>query len=150
MSKRILIFNIVYYAITLSFVFLGREDPSSSLGYGYFIIVFWVIAGIALFLFLLKKFIWPKSFFDKVGLFTATPILSMVAVFLILTLSDRESSEWYFNRGDSRYKVKTVYYNSGSNVKRIEYYRNVNEEWLKDSTWIYFSQTGDTIKKVRY
>jgi hypothetical protein len=150
MSKRILIFNVIYYAVTLFFIILGRDDPSSSLGYGFFIIGFWIIAAIALAFFLIKKTIWPKSFLDKIGIFTATPILSIVAVSLILTLSESESSEWYFNKGNNRYKVKTIYYKPGSKVKRIEYYRNANEEWLRDSTWIYFSEAGDTIRKVKY
>ncbi len=151
MGKRILLFNIIYYAVILAFIKMGRDDPSSSLGYGYFIIVFWVIAAIALILLLIRKVIHPKSVLEKIGVFTATPILSLVVIGLIFSLKEKESSEWYFNKGDYRYKVKTFNYKETSNIKRVEYYRSQDAStWLKDSTWIYFSESGDTLKKVKY
>lgn len=156
MGKRILIFNIIYYAITLLFIKLGRDDASSSLGYGFFIIGFWVITAIVLVFFLIRRVLQPKSVLEKIGIFTATPVLSIIAVWLILTLKEEVGSERYFNKGDYRYKVKTINYKDTSRVKRIEYYRNeinaasTNDGWVRDSTWLYFSEAGDTLKKVRY
>jgi uncharacterized membrane protein YobD (UPF0266 family) len=73
MGKKILIFNIIYYMIILALVLMGRRDPSSSLGYGFFIVGFWVIAAIVLMTFLRSSFIRPKSILQKIGVFTATP-----------------------------------------------------------------------------
>src|SRR5436190_20106009 len=99
MGKRILIFNVVYYAIILFFVKLGRDDASSSLGYGFFILGFWILAAITLVFFLIRKIIQPKSVLEMIGIFTATPVLSVVAVWLILAVKEDVGSEWYFNKG---------------------------------------------------
>ncbi len=156
MRNRILIFNIVYYAIILFFVKLGQDDASSSLGYGFFIVGFWIIAAIILVFFLIKKIIQPKSTIDKVGIFTATPVLSIVVVWLILAVKEDVGSERYFNSGGYRYKVRTINYTEDGKVKRVEYYRNgINSAstdggWAKDSTWLYFSESGDTLRRVKY
>ena len=70
------------------------------------------------------------------------------------------SSEWYFNKENYRYKVIEVNYSDGVGIERIEFYRStdtINSSntskknlWVKDSTWIYLSKAGDTIKKVTY
>jgi hypothetical protein len=133
-------------------------QASSSLGYGFFIVGFWVIAAIVLMTFLRSSFIRPKSILQKIGVFTATPILSIVGVFAILSFKENEGSEWYFSKGNFRYKVKTFNHKEPTKIKRIEYYRSADvlranglaEKWVKDSTWIYFSESGDTIKRVCY
>ena len=153
MSKRILVFNVIYYAVTLLFLKFGWDDASSSLGYGFFVIGFWIIAAVVLVFFLFKKAIQPKSILDKIGIFTATPVLSIVAVWLILSIQEKSSSEYHFNKDGFRYKVITFHYNETSKVKRIEYYRSenaINETWVKDSTWFYFSESGDTVRRVMY
>jgi hypothetical protein len=131
---------------------MGRENPSSSLGYGFFIVGFWIVAAVVLVFFLIKKIIRPKSVLDKIGVFMATPVLSIVSVWLILSFQENASSESYFNKGNYRYKIKTFHYGETSNIKRVEYYRsqNTDETWVKDSTWIYLSEAGDTIKRVNY
>lgn len=156
MGQKILVFNIIYYAITLLLVSLGRDDASSSLGYGFFIVGFWVISAVVLMFFLIRKSFYPTSFLEKIGIFTATPVLSIVAVWLILTFKEEVGSERYFNKGDYRYKVRTINYKEGSRVKRIEYYRNridaisTDGAWIPDSTWVYFSEEGDTLRRVKY
>ena len=151
MTKRILIFNVIYYAVTLFFIKSGRDDASASLGYGYFIIGFWIIAAIALVVFLIRGFIRPKSILEKIGIFTATPVLSLTAIGLIISLQGNVSSEYHFSKNGSRYKAITFQYKNDLNVERIEYYRSqYGGEWKKDSTWVYFSESGDTIKKIRY
>lgn len=146
-------FNIIYYAIIFVFIKMGRDDPSSSLGFGYFIIGFWIIAAIVLILLLIKKVIHPKSTLEKIGIFTATPILSIAAVWLILSFRENASSESYFDKDNHRYKVITFHYKKTSNVKRVEYYRSQDATggtWVRDSTWLYFSESGDTLKKIKY
>jgi hypothetical protein len=153
MGKRILVFNIVYYAVTLYLVNLGREDASASLGYGFFIVGFWIIAAIVLVFFRVKKFILPKSILERIGVFTATPVLSFAAIGLMISVQEKASSEYHFNKDGSRYKALTFQYKNTVNVERIEYYRSqdgANAAWVKDSTWLYFSEAGDTLKKIRY
>jgi hypothetical protein len=160
MNKGIVVFNIIYYAVTFIFIKKGIDDPSSSLGYGYFILIFWIVTAVTLIFLLVKKTIRPKSILDKIGIFTATPILCIAFITIMLSVKDKVGSEWYLTKGNYRYKVITYNYTEPSAVKRIEYYRSadtlnskgtlMNELWIKDSTWIYLSKVGDTIKKVKY
>jgi len=56
--------------------------------------------------------------------------------------------------------VRTFDNDKASGGKRIEYYKSIdtlgsknvleNDAWVKDSTWVYLSKTGDTIKKINY
>jgi len=87
MDKKLLFFNIVYYAITLLLFQAGRQNPSSSLGYGIFILVFWVFAAILLMILVTTKVIKSKSWLDKLGIFTATPALCLIAVGCILAIN---------------------------------------------------------------
>jgi len=87
MNKRIIYFNAVYYVVTLFLIMKGRLDPSSSLGYGYFIIIFWVISLIALVILLISKIIQVKSIPDYIGILTATPILTLICISIILAFN---------------------------------------------------------------
>lgn len=160
MNLKILIFNLAYYLIVVILYLQGKQDPSSSLGYGFLILGFWAVASIVLVVLIMKKIIVPKTLLDKIGIFTATPIVCLLAVALLTTFNETPASEWYFDKNMHRYKVNTYIYNSG-NQKRIEYYKSVNtvdvkdpfaniEKWVKDSTWIYFSKSDDTSKVVHY
>ena len=107
-----------------------------------------------------KKIIRPKSLLDKIGIFTATPLLTIVFVMFFRMSKENVSSEWYFNKENYRYKVREINYGDGVGIERIEFYRSADtinspntskmNLWVKDSTWIYLSKTGDTIKKVVY
>lgn len=161
MNGNILIFNFIFYFITLLFYYQGKQDPSSSLGYGLFIIVFWGVSIVTLIILLTKKIIQPKTTLDKLGVVTATPVLCILAVALISTFNETPTSEWHFNKDHHRYKVMTFDHRATGKRKRIEYYKSEDtvsaenpfpetEKWLKDSTWIYFSESGDTTKTVIY
>lgn len=159
MATRIFIFNIIYYGITFLFVKAIRDDMSSSLGYGFFIIGFWIVAGLLLDFLLRQKIIQPTSFFQRIGVFTATPVLSIVAVWLIFGFKENVGSERYFDKDGYRHWVRTIIYSDRSKIKRIEYYRKKidtvtaagdDDEWEKDSTWLYFSEEGDTLKSESY
>jgi antitoxin component YwqK of YwqJK toxin-antitoxin module len=61
----------------------------------------------------------------------------------------------YFDINGNKYKVVT-FKDKNTGSKRIEYYKSTDTSdakenvWLRDSTWIYLSEAGDTIKKVKY
>lgn len=155
MNKRLLTFNIIYYVTTALFIKLGRDDASSSLGYGISVVSFWVFSAILLASFLIKGIFQARSILDKIGVFTATPILPIVTIWLMVGIKEDIASEWYFNKGDYRYKVRTVNYKGTSDIKRIEFYRSrpfsgSENAWVRDSTWTYFSEAGDTIKTECY
>jgi glucan phosphoethanolaminetransferase (alkaline phosphatase superfamily) len=160
MNRKIILFNIIYYGVIISLIALGREDSSSSLGYGYFILFFIVVAAIILIFLLTKKVIRPKSLFEKIGVFTATPVLIFIGLLIFLFFKENETSIAYFTENNYRYKEIKFDNNKFSGGKRIEYYRSKdtirtegdfeNIIWIKDSTWIYLSEQGDTIKKIKY
>lgn len=133
MNGKILFFNSVFYFITFAFYYQGKQDPSSSLGCGFFIAGFWVLALLTLILLLAKKVIQPKTIFDKIGIVTATPVLCVIAVGLITTFTDTAASEWYFDKDSHRYKVNTFNYRGTSKQKRIEYYKSLDTVTPKDS-----------------
>jgi hypothetical protein len=135
MGKRILAFNVIYYGVTLLLIKLGREDASSSLGYGFFIIAFWIIAAIVLAVLIFRKSLRPKSIAEKIGIFTATPVLSIIAISLILAVKEDVASERYFNEGSYRYKVRTINYKEKDKVKRIEFYSNKISATAVDDGW---------------
>ncbi len=161
MNKRILFFNIAFYFITFVFYYLGKQDPSSSLGYGFFMIGFWTVALLTLILLLAKKVIQPKTILDKIGIITATPVLCVIAVGTIMTFNNTAESEWYYEKDQRRYKVIKFNYSGTENLKKIEYYKSVDtvnskdpfdniDKWVRDSSWVYFSKIGDTVKIVKY
>jgi heme exporter protein D len=86
MNKGLILFNIIFYAITLTLYYQGKQDPSSSLEYAFFIIGFWVVALVTLLILLAKKILQPKTILDKIGIVTATPILCLIAVQLFIAL----------------------------------------------------------------
>ncbi len=162
MSKGVIVFNVIYYFITIVLIMQGRKDQSVSLGYGILLIGFWIVAIVILFFLLAKKIMYPRSILDKIGVFTATPLIPIGFIVFFLSFKENVSSVRYFNKGNYRYKVKEINYgnSSGGGAKRIEIYRSAdtvnsrghsqNDLWLKDSIWIYLSKGGDTIKKVTY
>jgi hypothetical protein len=153
MNKRIILFNVIYYSITLWFILLGRQDASSSLGYGFFIIIFWIAAGVALLFLLIRRKLEANSIFDKIGIIIATPIPSIIIVAIIVSTRENYGSESHFQVNGENYKEVVVQYESGA-TKRLEFYKSkahtTTDEWVKDSTWIYFSEKGDTLMRVKF
>ncbi|RFM27657.1 hypothetical protein [Deminuibacter soli] len=155
MNKKIILFNVIYYVIVIGLIKLGRDSPSSSLGYGYFIIIFWILASILLVFLLIKKIIYPKTILEKIGVFTATPLISLLGFMIIMSFKENTSSEWIFNKNGKRYKVLTFDKDKSTGGRRIEYYSSIDtistkeDIWIKDSIWVYLSKTGDTLKKVK-
>ena len=159
MKNEIIVFNIIFYAVTIGCIRAGSTDPSSSLGYGFFILFFWIISTVVLIILWSRKIIQAKSLPDKIGMFTATPIISICTIGLIFLFQQNVHSETYFTENNYRYKVREVSNNYSAN-RWIEYYKTKNtidspdnlplEVWVKDSTWVYLSETKDTLKKIQY
>lgn len=161
MNSRLIHFNLGYYLVTLILFFQGRSDHSSSLGYGFYILGFWIISGVILVFLVVRKKIIVKGFGDKMGLFIATPVIFLVTIGVGFSMTDKIESEWYPYKNGYRYKIVTYGYKSSSATLRIEIYKSqqsLNEEytsfnsikWLKDSTWIFYSETGDTLKIEKF
>lgn len=110
MSKRIIAFNIIYYAVIFALVMLGQKDPSSSLGYGYFIMIFWIISAVVLLFLLKKRIIQPRSVLDWIGVVAATPLLCIVIVMIILSRDPDAKRDFNGNN---------YYYEENTKVKDI-------------------------------
>lgn len=162
MNLNLIVFNIAYYLITFLLYQQTQQDPSNSLGVGFFALFFWLASGILLIVLCKKKIIKLKTLADKIGVFTATPVLTFIAIQLLISIKGNGgSSEWYFNKNNHRYKVITTNHRGSSNTKSIEYYKSSEpvspdtafyniDKWVKDSVWLYFSKKGDTTKMLRY
>jgi hypothetical protein len=75
----------------------------------------------------------------------------------MLWSGEKIGSAFHFTRKNYRYKVVTFEFKNTSKNKRVEFYRSAYpysnsqvDKWVKDSTWIYFSESGDTLRKVAY
>ena len=78
MKRNILLFNVAYYFIIILLFLQGKSDPSSSLGIGILILGFWAVALIGLLILVTKRVIVAETALDKVGVFTATPVLCLL------------------------------------------------------------------------
>jgi hypothetical protein len=161
MNSRLVIFNLLYYLGTLTLYFQGRFDPSSSLGYGFYILGFWIISGIILVFLVVRKKIVINRLGDKVGLFLATPVIFLLTIVTGLSMTDKVESEWYPYKNGHRYKIVTYGYKSSKATMRKEIYKSQETltkdntsfnsiKWLRDSTWTYYSEEGDTLKIEKY
>ncbi|MBL7846264.1 MAG: hypothetical protein JNL40_02255 [Cyclobacteriaceae bacterium] len=159
-NHRLIAFNVVYYLTTLTFYFQGLSDPSSSLGYGFFILGFWVLSLIVLVLLVVRSKILVNNVWDKIGIILATPIPVLVIIGTGLAITDQVDSERYTYKDGYQYKILEYSDRSTSLRTRTEIYKsemkvaesstNYNINWLRDSTWAYYSNSGDTIKIEKY
>lgn len=83
MNLNLLLFNITYYFITFLLYQQTQEDPSTSLGIAFFTAFFWIVAGILLLVLYNKQVIKIETIPDRIGMFTATPILTFILVQII-------------------------------------------------------------------
>ena len=83
MNLNLLFFNIGYYFITFLLYQHTQQDPSSSLGVAFFGILFWIAAGILLVVLYKKKVIKVETFLDRIGMLTATPILTFILIHIV-------------------------------------------------------------------
>ena len=156
------LFGLVYSLVTIIFIYDLDRDQSASLGYVFVFPIFWVIFGVLLFFIMKKRQIRPTNLAQRllIGISTPIPLFIFIAIwFNIPSLSESPSSTYEFNKGD--YRIKEVKYQySNQNIKRIEYYSSKekvffdkplpkNNEWLKDSVWVYYTKNGE-LEKKRY
>ena len=161
MNLNLLFYNIAYYFVTILLFQQARQDPSSSLSVAFLVLAFWIVAGIALFVLYKRRVIKVETWVDRIAMFTATPVLTFVVIQLFANSGGGGGSEWFFDRNNYRYKVVTTNYRGSTQPKSIEYYKSSQpvkadtsffaiDDWIKDSTWVQFSQQGDTTKVTRY
>jgi hypothetical protein len=145
----------------LTFFYQGYSDPSSSLGYGFYIVGFWIISAMVLVILIIRNKLSINGFANKAGLFLATPIIFLLIIGTGLTTTDQVESEWYPYKDGHRYKFVTYSHRSSRATQRHEIYKSQHKitedntsfnsiKWLRDSTWTYFSEAGDTIKIEKY
>ena len=82
-EMNLLVFNIVFYLVTLLSYEVAIKDSGASLGVGFFLLAFWLLSLIVLVVLLRRKLIIIRSFLDKIGLFTATPVPCLLAVLFL-------------------------------------------------------------------
>jgi glucan phosphoethanolaminetransferase (alkaline phosphatase superfamily) len=154
-NKSLLIYAIVYSALTIYFITEMNKDQSASLGYVIFVFpIFWVIAGLVLgVLFWLAK-IKIRTVLDKIAMIFSTPIPIFIFLFISTSFQGSDSSAMTreYNQGEHRYREIKYEYSDGQ-TKRIEYYKSrdkiTNESpfpesdiWIKDSIWTYYTKNG--------
>jgi hypothetical protein len=160
-NSRLIVINVLYYLVIFIFFFQGRSQPSSSLGYGFFVLGFWIISGVALIILIAKNWIPTNGIWNKVGVFLATPCVCLLMIGIMVLVADQVGSESHFSKNGYRYRVVRYQYGSSETVKRIEIYRSEGRlpieststfvaRWLRDSTWTYYSKAGDTIRVEKY
>jgi hypothetical protein len=157
---RLRLFAITYTATTLFFFGNIYSDQSSSIGYLYFFPFFWIIGAIILG----GLFYWRKikleTKWDWVTLTLATPIPTMLFLFIGSTMRENVSSIYEFNKDGHRHKIVTYSYKNGKD-KRIEIYKSEgivtpehqfipDDNWLKDSIWVYYNKDGTIEKTENY
>ena len=159
MNRRLIYFNGVFYLVTIWLIIQGIIDSSSSLGYGMFILGFWIISIVALIWMIVRGNIRVSATLDKIGVFTATPIVSLVVLSVMFYLRNTETTVAYYTVEHVQYKVIREE-NPRFKEKQIKIYRNAGDQtkgildegnkWVKDSIWISVSQNGDTISKRQF
>ncbi|POS00525.1 hypothetical protein Q361_1773 [Flavobacterium croceum DSM 17960] len=161
-NKTLIVFAIIYTAITVYFVIDIKHDESASLGYLFLFPAFWLIGGLLLgLLFWLTK-IKAKTTIDKISLAFSTPgpMLAFFFIWSVLPYSQSPASTYEYNSNGHRYRQVKYQYSNGQ-TEKIEYYVSqdtVTEEnpfpendiWLKDSTWTYYNKNGTIERKEKY
>lgn len=155
MNKNIIYANVLFYAVLFLLVGFGKSDASSSLGYGFFIIIFLALSMTALIFLLVKKIIRPRTFADKLGIFTVTPVVPFLIFWLLFYNSESPVSEYFFQKGEKKYKVEIYNYKNTSYAKRVIFYKERidntgKKSWVKDSFDIHLSKDGDTMSRRKY
>jgi hypothetical protein len=86
MSRRIIAFNIIYYAVILILLwwlkYYDTNDSSFPFSPGYLIFGFGIVSLLTLIVLMAVNFINPRSNLDNIGIFTAMPFLSFFFILL--------------------------------------------------------------------
>lgn len=153
-NKTLIVFAIIYTAITVYFIVDIKRDESASLGYLFLFPAFWLVGGVILgLLFWLTK-IKIKTTIDRITLALSTPgpMLAFIFIWSVLPYSQSPASTYEYNSNGHRHRQVKYQYSNGQ-TKRVEYYisqDSVTEEnpfpendiWIKDSVWTYYEKDG--------
>lgn len=163
MNIPLLILNIAFYTIILVLYEEARRDPSASLGIGFAFMFIFILFPVIQFILWLVKIIRVRTILDKIGMLTATPLIPIIvfSVAARIYAGKAASSTYEYNANDHRHRVERYSFYKTRNTRKIEFYKSVDtvsetspfpetDEWVRDSTWLYFSESGDTIRKEIY
>jgi hypothetical protein len=163
MNIPLLILNITFYTIILILYEEAQRDPSASLGIGFAFMFIFILFPVLQFILWRVKIIRVKTIVDKIGMLTATPLIPIV-VFSIasrVNAGKTTSSTAEYNANNHRYRMEYYAFSKIPKTRKIAFYKSVDtvsetspypetDEWVKDSIWLYFSESGDTIRKEIY
>ena len=163
MNIPLLLFNIVFYGTVLYLYGQAKQDPSISLGIGFAYIFLFVLFPIVQVILWRTKIIKVRTTADKIGMVTATPLLPLIFFTVAARISqgNARSSTFEFNVNNHRYQEAYYNFTGTTKLRKIEFYKSNDtvsegspfpetDKWVKDSIWLYFSETGDTIRKEHY
>jgi hypothetical protein len=163
MNIPLLILNIVFYVILLVLYGETQRDPSSSLGIGFAFMFIFIFFPVIQFILWRVKIIRVRTIADKVGMITATPLIPIVVLLVAARLyaAHTASSSFEFNANNHRHRVEYYTFYNTPKYRKIAFYKSVDtvsetspfpetDEWVMDSTWLYFSKSADTIRKEVY
>jgi hypothetical protein len=161
-NKILIIFAIIYTAITIYFVADIKRDQSASLEYLFLFPAFWLIGGLILgLLFWLTK-IKIQTTLDRITLAFSTPgpMLAFFFIWSMLPSSQSPTSTFEYNDNGHRHRQVKYQYSNGQ-TEKVEYYISqdrVTEEnpfpendiWLKDSIWTFYNKEGTIEREEKY
>lgn len=163
MNIPLLILNIAFYTIILVLDGEAHRDPSASLGIGFALMFIFILFPVLQFILWRVKIIRVKTIIDKIGMVTATPLIPIVVILVAARISAGKtaSSTYEYNANDHRRRVEYYDFYNTPKTRKIAFYKSVDtvsealpfpetDEWVKDSTWLYFSESEDTIRKEVY
>jgi hypothetical protein len=157
----LIVFALTYNIITAYFIFNMFRDQSASLELAYILLIFWLVAAIALVVLFWMKKAMVNSAGNKLLVFFSTPVPTLLFFFLArLMSSDHIKSSTEYNKNGSRHREIRYHYQSGK-LQRVEYYISRdsistsegflrNDVWLKDSTWVYYNEDGSIKKTIKH
>lgn len=154
------IFAIIYTTMTLVFILNIYSDQSASLGYALIFPWLWTFGAILLGGLLYWNKIKVKSKSDWVTLIFATPLPTLLFMFIGFSISESPSSTYEYNKGGHRRRIVTYDYKNGKR-KRKEFYKSketvtdenpfpTSDTWVKDSVWVYYDAGGEIEKTEDY
>jgi len=107
-----------------------------------------------------KLFIKGKTKWTLLLLLFCTPIPIFLGYLLTHPIPETyRSSSWYRHQNGKIYKTESWIYNTSNYQKYLDMYfvadsleeiKNGEDAFIRDSTWIYFTKAGDTLKVERY
>lgn len=161
LNKTLLTFATIH--IIVSFFLLQKvfKDESGSLGIGYFFVFFWLVSGAILLALFIRKLITINTHGDKILLLFSTPIPIILIFISIFFSKEPRGGERQYIKNDYTIREIDIMYRFSDNIKRKEFYRNmqpnlqifpvvVSNGWVKDSIWVYYDNTGNIIKTTDF